>query len=278
MPLPRPQSVLINGKSKAADALRLEIEASPLLTSAEDDRAPIVVEVQDGRFVFVLEDRPLGVVRFSGSRPDRKARQTLDHLAGYLNVRTLTNRYTKLGDALEVQLKRLSRAATKDKPGEAEPLPSGETTLLASGRSLVIEVTNRAPVPLHIYILDLDQDIRLAPLHPYSGFGKPIKPGETLPIGYGPEVIITLTTPKNQPEGFDHLLIAGSVGPANISALTLPALGEKYAQIDDLFGAGSRFDRDLRTALTARLPDAATALDPKDDWTAIHRTVQVKKA
>ncbi|MBW4699178.1 MAG: hypothetical protein KME03_15020 [Aphanocapsa lilacina HA4352-LM1] len=279
MPAPRPQPIRINGKNRVAEALRQSLENSPLLIASEDEAAPAAVEVQDGRFVFVLDGRPLGAARFAGMRPERGALATLEHLAGYLNIRNLTNRYTKLKDALAVELKRLTRESSKDKPGAAEPLAmNGDATVIASGRSLVVEVTNQSPVPLYIYIVDLDQDLRLAPLHPLTGYGKPTKPGETLKIGYGPEVIITLSAPKNQPEGYDHLVIVGSVGAADLSNISLPALGEKLTAIDDLFGTGSRFDRDFRTALTGQVPDAATALDPKDDWTAVHRTVAVKKA
>ncbi|AGY59922.1 hypothetical protein [Gloeobacter kilaueensis] len=279
MPAPRPQPVLINGKNRVADALRQEIEDSPLLIASEAEQAALSVEVQDGRFVFILDGRPLGAARFSGLRPSRIALRALEHLAGYLNVRSLANPYTKLKDTIAVELKRLSRPATKDQPGEAEPLTGeGEAVLIASGRSLVIEVTNKASLPLYFYVLDLDQDIRLAPLYPLSGFGKSTRPGETLAIGYGPEVTITLSAPKNQSEGYDHLVIVGSVSTADLSTISLPALGEKVPPQGDLFGTGSRFDRALRTALTGQVPDAATAVDPKDDWTVVHRTVIVRKA
>lgn len=277
MPIPRPQPVFVNGKNRAADALRQAVDASMLLNPGEE-KAAIHVEVQDGRFVFVLEDRALGAVRFAGFRPDRKARETLEHLAGYLNIREIANRYTRLGDALEVKLLRLVEAGTRARPGRGEAINVVEgAAVIAHGRNLAIEVTNRAEVPLYIYVLDLDQEIRLAPLYPPSGYGKPIKPGETLPIGFGPDAVITLSVPKGQNTTEDHLVILGSVGAIDPEALILPALGEKYTPIGDLFGTGSRLDRDLRTALTGQVPEAATALDPKDDWTAVHRTVAVHR-
>jgi hypothetical protein len=276
MPLPRPQPVLVKGKGKAAEALRTEIDASPLLLVA--NQAEIGVEVQDGRFVFLLGERPLGAVRFSGFRPDRKARDTLEHLAGYLNVLNLATPNNRLGLEIDVELKRLSQAATKDKPAQTEPLSvENEAVLLANGRNLAIDVTNRSQVPLYIYVLDLDEEIRLAPLHPASGYGKPAKPGEVISIGYGPDVVITFTTLKGQKESIDDLLIFGSVNPIDPAPLTLPALGEKRLVVNDLFGTGSRLDRDLRTALTGQVPDAATALDPQDSWILLRRAVLVRR-
>jgi hypothetical protein len=276
MPLPRPQPVIVNGKGKAAEALRSAVDASPLLLVA--NQAEICVEVQDGRFVFLLGERPLGSVRFSGFRPDRKACDTLEHLAGYLNVMNLATPNNKLGLALNVELKRLSQTATKDKPGQSEPLSvEKEAVLLANGRNLALDVTNRSPVPLYIYVLDLDEEIRLAPLHPASGYGKPAKPDEVVNIGYGPDIVITFTTLKGQKESIDDLLIFGSVNPIDPAPLTLPALGEKRLVIDDLFGTGSRLDRDLRTALTGQVPDAATAVDPKDSWILLRRPVLVRR-
>lgn len=271
-PAIQPQPVLVNGKNRAAEALRVEIGSSPLLTLAE--QALLRVEVQDGRFVFLLGDEAVGSARFSGFRPDRQARLILEHMAGYQNIRALDSTSQLV---MDVEIKRLTQPATKDRPGQAVPLPPESGMLLfASGRSLVIELTNRSTLPLYFYVLDLDQDLCMAALYPYSGFGKPAKPGETVLIGYGPDLVITLSAPRGKPEGTDHLVILGSTATADVLSLGLPPLTGKYAPINDLFGTGSRLDRDLRYALSGKAPDAATPPDSKDDWTVQHRTLLVK--
>lgn len=140
------------------------------------------------------------------------------------------------------------------------------------GDRLVLEMYNRSPRPLYVYVLDIGLTGRVAIVYPLMGSGELLESDQRLQVGVRSSEDLTLSLPpgfEQLPEGFrcaaqETLKLIVSTSPAEFRLLLQS--GQRYRGRGP---AGS-----LEDALVASF-GSGTPLGSGDDWATVEKTFRL---
>lgn len=129
---------------------------------------------------------------------------------------------------------------------------------LLPGAQVSFALTNRASIPLYVYILDFGLTGEITQLYPVAGACDPLMPGRCIEIGTRAEEEITLSVPDGVEEGEEVLKVFVTT---------------READLEPLFQTGLRSPR--RTREFRSNLDAARL--PAEDWTTLEHRFRVRR-
>jgi hypothetical protein len=291
---PNPLRIAFEGDAlDSGEVVRGDLEQTPsesplLALAASPDDADIVVEAQPNSiFRFYLSDRPVALAAFripvkkTRSLP-RKVLSILEQIAAYRNLSQLLAPPSYITDVVTLTFVRLLEPATRGSTKEPEATPLARNAAgeyqLKHGDNLAITFTHRAPVPLYLYVVSMDSRLQSVGLvYPYRlEFSARIKPKDpVLLVGAGPEYLIQMQIPAGYPDGLDVFKVFVSTSAIEPDILSLPNLGTRTTYSTDLYGSGSRLDRDLRRVVLGQEGTAALPKFDDDPWWTMAEAIRI---
>lgn len=286
--------VSLEGEAFASGELELSefeqaMAASTLVDVAgEAEAAKLRVEAQPNSvFKFYTTDSPTALAAFriptkrSTSLP-RKVQGIVEHLTIYNRLLALQAPSSFIPDAVDLQFVRLLEPAKLGIAPEAEPLVTDDASdyMMQAGQNLAIAFTHRAPDPLYLYVLAMDgRSLSASVVYPYKAeFSARVKPGETVTIGAGPVYLLEMQAPKEYPSGIDIFKVFVSSKAIEHPDIKLPRLGSSREKLTDLYGSGTRLDRELRRFMTGTEGTAAMPSFDREPWWTVQKTIRITKA
>jgi hypothetical protein len=195
--------------------------------------------------------------------------ENLEKVALLRSVVEIRNDGSPLAGLIDFELLRLEAGR-----GVAPPLNETGQKIFQEGDRVVLEVRNRSPKPLFIYVLDVGLTGKVGLAYPDLGTGKLLEPGPPIQLGRRPGEELTLSIPEGFPllrrvsekgpvEGMETLKLFASTSEADFSVLFQPGfrlrsgvakgLGEVLAAVSGGGGYGAMRSGD-------------------EDWTTVERS------
>ncbi|MGQ9838129.1 MAG: hypothetical protein ACUVRV_09215 [Cyanobacteriota bacterium] len=259
---------------------------SPLLRLTDPEAADLRVELlPNGIYHFYRrgEDSALVAFRIPVKRLQalpRKLLRLLEHIAAFSNLLQLRPPSDALSSVLEVEFLQLETPASRLAAAEVSPLKRDDQgqVQIQAGRNLAIALKNKAPTPVYVYAIVLDeQQYSVDLVYPYQpDLPARLQPNQALLIGSGPRYLLQMQLPEGMDMAVDRFKIWVSGSSIQPGVMVMPPLGQRLEPpSEDPYGAGSRLDRDIRLAILGKSGHTPLPAFVEDPWWCLEQAVQI---